>query len=182
MPQVPNPTDVDTLGQQRKTSPAEAVLNWQTQKKVAQNSVFQKIKTNVDNINRHFDQSLISLQNIILEIQTRLIILDQKIKQIMAKQCYNYECSQKEAKMKSLKFQLADLQNQLNKKQQEQQQSLYSHPTPRMFDHYSSAPPITPLPFYSPLHLQQKPQGVTPSLSLPTPSLEWKNPNLFIHP
>ena len=77
---------------------------------------------------------------------------------------------------------MADLQNQLNKKTQEAQQSLYSHPSPRMFDYYSSAPPTTPLPFYSPLHLQQQHQGVTPSLSLPPSSSEWDKPKPFYTP
>ena len=77
LPQVPNPTDVDASGQQKKTSAAEAVLNWQTQNAVAQNSVLQRIETTVNHISGHFDQSLLQLQNIILEIQTRLVTVDQ---------------------------------------------------------------------------------------------------------
>ena len=50
-----------------------------------------------------------------------------------------------------------------------------------MFDHYSSAPPTTPLPFYSPLHLQQQHQGVNPSLSLPIAS-DWDKPKPFYTP
>ena len=115
VPQMPNPTDVDASRQQKKTFAVEAVLNWQTQNVVAQNSVLQRIETKVDTISGHFDQNMITLQNIILDIQARLVQLDQQILQIMAKYDYNYECSQKEAEMKSLKFQLADLQNQLNK-------------------------------------------------------------------
>ena len=80
MPQVPNPTDVDATGQQKKSSLAEAVLNWQTQNAVAQNSVLQRIETKVDTISGHFDQNTITLQNIILDIQTRLITLDQQIR------------------------------------------------------------------------------------------------------
>ena len=77
LPQVPNPTDVDASGHQKKTSAAEAVLNWQTQNSIAQNSFLQRIETKVDHISEHFDQSLSSLQNIILEIQTKLITIDQ---------------------------------------------------------------------------------------------------------
>ena len=61
MPQVPNPTNVDALGQQKKSFPTEAVLNWQTQNGVAQNSVLQRIETKVDTISRHFDQNMITL-------------------------------------------------------------------------------------------------------------------------
>ena len=39
LPQVPNPIDVDASGHQKKIYAAEAVLNWQTQNCIAQNSV-----------------------------------------------------------------------------------------------------------------------------------------------
>ena len=68
MPRMPNPIDVDATGQQKKISAAEAVLNWLTQNSIAQNSVLQRIETKVDHISGHFDQSLINLQNIIVEI------------------------------------------------------------------------------------------------------------------
>ena len=107
--------------------------------------MLQRIETKVDHISGHFDQNLLQLQNIILEMQTRLITIDQQIRKIMSSQGYTYVCAQKEVKIKSLEIQMADLQNQLNRKQQEQQQSLYSHPTPKVFDHYRSAPPTSTL-------------------------------------
>ena len=49
-----------------------------------------------------------------------------------------------------------------------------------MFDTYSAPPPTTPLPFYSPLHLQRQPPVETPALSLSvlssTSLLEWAKP------
>ena len=48
MLQIPNSTDIDAKGNQQKASTVEAILNWQTQNALAQNSILQRIETKVE--------------------------------------------------------------------------------------------------------------------------------------
>jgi hypothetical protein len=48
LPQVHNPQGVDADGRPKQVTQAEAVLNWQSQNAIAQNSVLHRIESKVD--------------------------------------------------------------------------------------------------------------------------------------
>lgn len=82
MPKFPNPIDRDEKGHQRKASTAEAVLNWQTDNYFHQNIGLKRIENKIDQLSQHFDKNLFSLQNIILDLQTRIVVVDQQLRQM----------------------------------------------------------------------------------------------------
>ena len=70
-PKVPNPTTREADGSTKKVSPAETVLNWQTENIVAQNKALKRIDhmlTHVDTKVSQMDQSLINLKNVITKL------------------------------------------------------------------------------------------------------------------
>ncbi|XP_022768315.1 uncharacterized protein LOC111312371 [Durio zibethinus] len=180
IPKIPTPTDRDEYGNQKSVSRAEVVLNWQTENSLQQNSYLHRIEHKLDQVSQHFDQSLVNLQNIILEIQSRIITLDQELRYMAENNTgIIYAFTEREKEMKSLKIQLADLQNQFRQKQQQQQAaSSYNiftpyhtgmHDTPYQaytlpaFQPYNP-PTSPPKPFFT--HFQYKP----PPTSIPTSS------------
>lgn len=79
MHKIPNPTDRYEKANQKKASAAEAVLNWQTDNSFHHNVVLIRIENKIDQVSQHFEKNLVSLQNIILELQTRIFVVDQQL-------------------------------------------------------------------------------------------------------
>ena len=147
-PKVPNPTTREADGSTKKVSPAEAVLNWQTENMVAQNKALKRIDhklTQVDTKVSQMDQSLINLKNVITKLNERIQLTHETLMSYIRDRSTPQSLFlAKEAEMKSLKNQLASLQSQL----QQRQQATMVDTTPWMFSTLPKAP--QPLPLAAP--------------------------------
>ena len=129
-PKVLNPTTRGADGSTKKVSPAEAILNWQTENMVAQNKALKRIDhklTQVDTKVSQMDQSLINLKNLITKLNERIQLTHETLMSYIRDSSTPQSLFlAKEAEMKSLKNQLASLQSQL----QQRQQAIMVDPTP----------------------------------------------------
>jgi hypothetical protein len=63
LPQVHNPQGVDADGRPKQVTQAEAVLNWQSQNAIAQNSVIHRIESKVDLVQINLKKMTVSVDS-----------------------------------------------------------------------------------------------------------------------
>jgi len=63
LPQVHNPQGVDADGRPKQVTEAEAVLNWQSQNAIAQNSVIHRIESKVDLVQINLKKITVSVDS-----------------------------------------------------------------------------------------------------------------------
>ena len=118
-------------GSTPKLSQAEAVLNWQTENALAQNKTMTRLEQKLDLVAHQVDSQsqnqtlLISrLQKQIDHLQNRIDQLHQELMHIVSSSHgYSAQFLQKEAEMKSLKTQMASLQQEYLKQKLRQPQT-----------------------------------------------------------
>jgi hypothetical protein len=69
LPQVHNPQGVDADGRPKQVTQAEAVLNWQSQNAIAQNSVLHRIESKVDLVQTNLKKMTVSVDSRILHLE-----------------------------------------------------------------------------------------------------------------
>jgi hypothetical protein len=120
LPQVHNPQGVDADGRPKQVTQAEAVLNWQSQNAIAQNSVLHRIESKVDLVQTNLKKMTVSVDSRILHLEQLCVEIQQRISTIheyLLLQASNGRQvdPQKEHEIQSLKIQLKSLQAELAK-------------------------------------------------------------------
>ncbi|GJR02305.1 hypothetical protein Tco_0525289 [Tanacetum coccineum] len=113
---IKNPTTIGPTGHANTISPAEAILNWQSENAITQNKVLVKILSQqgvITNSQEYLSSRVRSLESIINELHFKIQELHREIIQIIRTSPTTQPSSfifQKEAEMKNLKNQLQDLE------------------------------------------------------------------------
>jgi hypothetical protein len=120
LPQVHNPQGVNADGRPKQVTQAEAVLNWQSQNAIAQNSVLHRIESKVDLVQTNLKKIIVSIDSRILHLEQLCVEIQQRISTIheyLLLQASNsrHVDPQKEHEIQSLKIQLKSLQAELAK-------------------------------------------------------------------
>uniref|UniRef100_A0A6N2MSN9 Uncharacterized protein n=1 Tax=Salix viminalis TaxID=40686 RepID=A0A6N2MSN9_SALVM len=120
LPQVQNPQGVDAEGRPKQVTQAEAVLNWQSQNAIAQNSVLHRIESKVDLVQTNLKKMTVSVDSRILHLEELCAEIQQRISTIHEYLLFQASTGsridpQKEQEIQSLKIQLKFLQNELAK-------------------------------------------------------------------
>ncbi|KAK1406173.1 hypothetical protein QVD17_41461 [Tagetes erecta] len=117
---IENPTTIGANGVQHQITPAEATLNWQSENAVAQNNALRSIIAKQEDLLKSqaaLSNRMTGLEGIIYEIKNKILGIHNELLQM----AYNnpgmvstrsVAQTEKEAKMKFLKAQLADLERQ----------------------------------------------------------------------
>ncbi|KAK1406178.1 hypothetical protein QVD17_41466 [Tagetes erecta] len=117
---IENPTTIGANGVQHQITPAEATLNWQSENAVAQNNALRSIIAKQEDLLKSqaaLSNRMTGLEGIIYEIKNKILGIHNELLQM----AYNnpgmvstrsVAQTEKEAEMKFLKAQLADLERQ----------------------------------------------------------------------
>jgi hypothetical protein len=81
-PQVHNPQGVNADGRPKQVTQAEAVLNWQSQNAIAQNSILHRIESKVDLVQTNLKKMTISVDSRILHLEQLYVEIQQRISTI----------------------------------------------------------------------------------------------------
>ena len=99
---------------------AEAVLNWQTQNAVAQNTCLQRIEKKVDSVSQKTKQSNTQVQTVSVEIQelqsrlrTHIESLHNDLMIMLQMQTFCPDFNKKEAEIRRLKAQFVEIEDDL---------------------------------------------------------------------
>ncbi|GMN61755.1 hypothetical protein TIFTF001_030839 [Ficus carica] len=118
-PKVLNSRTVEPDGTSKRVTPAEAVLNWQTENLIAQNKVLQKINHKLSQVDSKIDQSNIGLirsQTILERLESQIQMLHQELRSLAMTSSFSSRLfAEKEAEMESLQTQLTALQKQAHR-------------------------------------------------------------------
>jgi len=82
LPQVHNPQGVNIDGRPKQVTQAEAVLNWQSQKAITQNSVLHRIESKVDLVQTNLKKMIVSVDSRILHLEQLCVEIQQRISTI----------------------------------------------------------------------------------------------------
>ncbi|KAF5791447.1 putative transcription factor interactor and regulator CCHC(Zn) family [Helianthus annuus] len=115
---IKNPTTVGATGVPESITAAEATLNWQSENAVAQNKALNAILAHQNNITKaheNLTSRVQELEGIIYEVRAKILELHHELLQLVQNSSgpqLPQGLQQKEAEMKFLKAQLADLERQ----------------------------------------------------------------------
>uniref|UniRef100_A0A251U066 Uncharacterized protein n=1 Tax=Helianthus annuus TaxID=4232 RepID=A0A251U066_HELAN len=115
---IKNPTTVGATGVPESITAAEATLNWQSENAVAQNKALSAILAHQNNITKaheNLTSRVQELEGIIYEVRAKILELHHELLQLVQNSSgpqLPQGLQQKEAEMKFLKAQLADLERQ----------------------------------------------------------------------
>jgi hypothetical protein len=79
LPQVHNPQGVDVDGRPKHVTQAEAVLHWQGQNAIAQNSVLHRIESKVDLVQTNLKKMIVFVDSQILHLEQLCVEIQQMI-------------------------------------------------------------------------------------------------------
>jgi len=82
LPQVHNLQDVNADGRPKQFTQAKAVLNWQSQNTIAQNSILQKIESKIDLVQTNLKKMIVSIDSRILHLEQLCAEIQQRISTI----------------------------------------------------------------------------------------------------
>ncbi|GMN57095.1 hypothetical protein TIFTF001_026195 [Ficus carica] len=115
-PKMLNPRTVEPDGTIKKISPAEAVMNWQSENLIVQNKVLQKIDHKISQVEFKIDQSnirLIKSQTILERLEAQIQTTHLEMMRLVNTTSFSSRLfTEKEAEMKSLQTQLVALRTQ----------------------------------------------------------------------
>ncbi|GMN28397.1 hypothetical protein TIFTF001_047885, partial [Ficus carica] len=115
-PKVLNSRTVEPDGTIKRVTPAEAVLNWQSENLIAQNKVLRKIDHKLSQVDSKIDQSnsaLMRSQTILERLESQIQMLHRELQSLAMTSSFSSRLfAEKEAEMKSLQTQLTALQKQ----------------------------------------------------------------------
>nr|TKR90937.1 hypothetical protein D5086_0000228410 [Populus alba] len=196
LPQVHNPQGVNADGRSKQVTQAEAVLNWQSQNAIAQNSVLHRIESKVDLVQTNLkkmtvsvDSRILHLEQLCAEIQQRISTIHEYL--ILQASTGRHVDPQKEHEIQSLKIQLKSLQAELAKSRSKplpfpeppQNKMTSYYPDPYWAKHSSSynpqPPPATPQLFGNPdteKLFKPLPKRDKGKISIPTTSKKPRSP------